>query len=176
MLSVVLVLEVPKSFMTIMMMMMMSLRDVNGKLATLFNNGTRTKSTNNNGRKKDSVVVVRFCRNRVLVVFLRRQKRERVRFENARANNNVTTQTVFERGPKEQKLSLYYLGYQFLKKKKLKEEAEREQEALRQERAIAGQIADQERDVQLMFGERAAGEPPLGGYGVATLQSAMFED
>ena len=100
--------------------MMMSLRDVNGKLATLFNNGTRTKSTNNNGRKKDSVVVVRFCRNRVLVVFLRRQKRERVRFENARANNNVTTQTVFERGPKEQKLSLYYLGYQFLKKKKLK--------------------------------------------------------
>ena len=29
-------------------MMMMSLRDVNGKLATLFNNGTRTKSTNNN--------------------------------------------------------------------------------------------------------------------------------
>jgi len=102
------------------MMMMMSLRDVNGKLATLFNNGTRTKSTNNNGRKKDSVVVVRFCRNREYWLSFCgvKRERERERFENARTNN-VTTQTV-ERGPKEQKLSIYYLGYQFLKKKKLK--------------------------------------------------------
>ena len=45
-----------------------------------------------------------------------KRERERERFENARTNN-VTTQTV-ERGPKEQKLSIYYLGYQFLKKKK----------------------------------------------------------
>jgi hypothetical protein len=60
------------------------------------------------------------CRNRVLVVFLRRQKRERESALRMREQiMNVTTQTV-ERGPKEQKLSIYYLGYQFLKKKKLK--------------------------------------------------------
>ena len=90
-----------------MMMMMMSLRDVNGKLATLFNNGTRTKSTNNNLSKSS-----------IGCLFAASKERERERFENARTNN-VTTQTV-ERGPKEQKLSIYYLGYQFLKKKKLK--------------------------------------------------------
>ena len=88
-------------------MMMMSLRDVNGKPATVFNNGTRTKSTNNNLSKSS-----------IGCLFAASKERERERFENARTNN-VTTQTV-ERGPKEQKLSIYYLGYQFLKKKKLK--------------------------------------------------------
>ena len=102
------------------MMMMMSLRDVNGKGDSFQQRHAHKKYEQQRSKERLCCCCSILSKSSIGCLFFSASKeRERARFENARTNNVVTTQTV-ERGPKEQKLSIYYLGYQFLKKKKLK--------------------------------------------------------